>query len=688
MHLLGRVWKPWFVYRPQQFLQRAVGAPPATAGYQPLRTSWGVSLLADPTKAIGRSVFTTGVYDLAVTEALARLIDPGDTVVDAGANVGYMAVLASIAAGASGRVLAFEPHPGLCGVARRNADAVRRHVPCAEITVHEAALGDRDGTAALLLPSLFDANDGVGRLALDPPPGARTLPVAVGRLDDVLGDERVGVLKLDVEGAELLALRGATAALESRRIRHIVFEDHDAPDSDVVRLLQEFGYVVSSLGWSMRGLCLGPVENGRLSTAYEAASYIASTIPHEVAARCARKGWLTLSERFAKDRGRDPGPRAVPRPPKPSRSGVDGAPRIVAFATQGAGRDDEDRLRALLERFDVELVPFVHGARAASFMRVVRALCRGRCDLAVMEGTGIAGGVALLVARLARGVPYVVSTGDAVGPFVARARPALGPLFAAYERVLYRASAGVIGWSPYLVGRALSFGAPRAVTAAGWAPHPRKASELSESRQRIRAALGIAPGTIVVGLVGSLAWNRRVGFCYGHELVRAAARVRRRDVTVLVVGDGTGRARLERLAGAELGGRVLVPGAVPRNEVPDYLAAMDVASLPQSVDGVGSFRYTTKLSEYLAAGLPVITGQIPLAYDLDGGWLWRLPGRAPWDEEYVSALATLLDGLDAPTIMARRASVPRRLPEFDRGRQVARVTEFLADVLRDRRGAP
>ena len=54
-------------------------------------------------------------------------------------------------------------------------------------------------------------------------------------------------------------------------------------------------------------------------------------------------------------------------------------------------------------------------------------------------------------------------------------------------------------------------------------------------------------------------------------------------------------------------------------EVVDYLAAFDLASLPQSVDRVGSFRYSTKLCEYLAVGLPIITGQIPAAYDLDAG---------------------------------------------------------------------
>ena len=71
------------------------------SGYTPLPVAWGISVIADPAKMIGRSLFTTGIYDLAVSEVLARLIEPGDTVVDAGANVGYMTLLAGVAAGSS-----------------------------------------------------------------------------------------------------------------------------------------------------------------------------------------------------------------------------------------------------------------------------------------------------------------------------------------------------------------------------------------------------------------------------------------------------------------------------------------------------------------------------------------------------------------------------------------------------------
>ena len=183
------------------------------------------------------------------------------------------------------------------------------------------------------------------------------------------------------------------------------------------------------------------------------------------------------------------------------------------------------------------------------------------------------------------------------------------------------------------------------------------------------------------GLVGSLNWTERARYCYGLELVRAARRMSRRDVHVVLVGDGDGRARLEAETGPDLGVRVHLTGRVPRERLGRYFAAMDVASLPQSLDGVGAFRYTTKLSEYLAAGLPVVTGQVPFAYDLGGDWIWRLPGEAPWSETYVDALAALMAAIGPSDVAARRASVPRDLKVFDERLQRQRATAFLNDVI-------
>jgi hypothetical protein len=129
---------------------------------------------------------------------------------------------------------------------------------------------------------------------------------------------------------------------------------------------------------------------------------------------------------------------------------------------------------------------------------------------------------------------------------------------------------------------------------------------------------------------------------------------------------------------------VLLPGRVSPEEVPDYLAAFDLGSLSQSVDGVGSFRYTTKLSEYLAADLPIITGQTPLAYDLDGDFMWRLPGPAPWSETYIDALSELMEDVSTEEIARKREAVSQASSNaFDKHAQQRRMSEFVADILAD-----
>jgi hypothetical protein len=362
----------------------------------------------------------------------------------------------------------------------------------------------------------------------------------------------------------------------------------------------------------------------------------------------------------------------------PVHQGATAKGSIVCFATHGDDHLDAERIRRLLEPLSAETFPFAYERKLTSAIGLVKAARRRRPSLIVMEGTGIAGGLAVIAIDAVLGIPFVVCSGDAVGPYLRlRSRPAwlIGGL---YERLLCRRCAGYVGWTPYLVGRALTFGARRGMTAPGWARE--QASE--GARERIREALGIPADALVVGLAGSLGWTESVGYVYGLELVRAVRRLKRRDVVVCIVGDGSGRERLQHLAGADLGGRVLLPGRVPPEQVADHLAAFDLASLPQSVDRVGAFRYSTKLSEYTAAGLPIVTGETPAAYDLDDGGLWRLPGSAPWSATYTDALTELLEGLTAEAVAARREAMrTRREDPFEMVAQQRRMCGFVEDLL-------
>jgi len=147
-----------------------------------------------------------GTYEREQTALFERLLRPGGTVLDVGANVGYYTLLASVLVGDAGRVHAFEPEP-------RNAGFLRRHVRMnrrANVTVQQAAVSDREGTARFD----FGSGSGTGHLA-----DSGTIEVRTLRLDDYCGEHAPApsAIKIDVEGAEMSVLHGARETLERHR---------------------------------------------------------------------------------------------------------------------------------------------------------------------------------------------------------------------------------------------------------------------------------------------------------------------------------------------------------------------------------------------------------------------------------------------------------------------------------------
>lgn len=272
-------WKPWFLFRPAQVLRRLTFSPTST--YRHLPVAWGANLLALDDDHIGRCLGTTGIYDLAVSELLFRLIRPGDLVVDAGANIGYMSVLAATA---GAHVMAFEPNPELQPILRQNLGARGE--------VRPVALGAHPHQAVLVAPDPSAHNSGLARLGTSTDAGA--VPVQVETLDEELRGRSVAILKLDVEGSEGAVLEGAMSALKDRRLRHIIFEDHHGARSPVMTLLQRQGYAIYSIGWTLTGPTLGDPATVSAHAHYEAPSYLATLAPDVVRAACTRRGWMAL----------------------------------------------------------------------------------------------------------------------------------------------------------------------------------------------------------------------------------------------------------------------------------------------------------------------------------------------------------------------------------------------------------
>jgi len=149
----------------------------------------------------------------------------GMVVIDVGAHHGFYTLLASKKVGPAGRVLAFEPSP-------REKKKLLRHLrlnQCSNVKIWDCALGRAAGNADLFI--INGTQTGCNSLR---PPNAmqptKTLPVRVARLDECLereGIEHVDFIKMDVEGAEIEVLNGATRLLDRRPRPVLVCEVQD-----------------------------------------------------------------------------------------------------------------------------------------------------------------------------------------------------------------------------------------------------------------------------------------------------------------------------------------------------------------------------------------------------------------------------------------------------------------------------
>jgi len=288
--------QPWFVFRPSQIARRILQkARTSSENEVHCTTAWGGSLWCKPNKVIGRSIHAWGIFDIVVSEVLARLLAPGATFVDAGANVGYMTVLGASFIGTHGTVIAFEPNVEVLTLLNRNADLLARNPRCASIRVVAAALGATAGSATLYAPSDYMGNEGIAHMV--GVAGERALgEVPVTTLDAEMGvNLRVDVLKMDVEGFELEVLKGAEALLASRRITHIVFEDHAAETSPVLPYLVARGYQIYRLGYTLWGPDVTAWSGPRRPRTDGSPSYLATRSPPDVIRALMRpRGWRVL----------------------------------------------------------------------------------------------------------------------------------------------------------------------------------------------------------------------------------------------------------------------------------------------------------------------------------------------------------------------------------------------------------
>ncbi len=222
------------------WLSRAVGALRSPDAIACVRQGH-LRLLVPLGDAGLRFSYVAGRYEPDIERWAAAVLRPGDVAIDVGANVGWHALRFAGLVGARGRVVAFEPGPRPRALLERS---VHLSALAGQVDVRGQALADAEGSTALYedgsagLTSSILAHDWLDR--------EHPISVDVTTLDAVLSGlvlPPVRLLKIDVEGAEELVLRGAMATLRDAPPAFVIVELSSMRGArDVVGLLQRHGY--------------------------------------------------------------------------------------------------------------------------------------------------------------------------------------------------------------------------------------------------------------------------------------------------------------------------------------------------------------------------------------------------------------------------------------------------------------
>lgn len=200
-------------------------------------------LYLDPSLYNNRFIYYWGLWEPDETRIIESLLRKGDVFLDVGANIGYFTLAASVAVGETGHVFSIEPVPptaarlkenialnGLRNVTVYENAAIESSRP---VKIAKHGFADRSGQHSMRFTHKDQPFWDVAGIAID------QLPM----------NKKVTFIKMDIEGAEMLALEGLRQTLEGDRAPTILCEVTDlylaelgSSAGDLYRYLKELGY--------------------------------------------------------------------------------------------------------------------------------------------------------------------------------------------------------------------------------------------------------------------------------------------------------------------------------------------------------------------------------------------------------------------------------------------------------------
>jgi FkbM family methyltransferase len=312
MSTLAGLLKIEYIYQPKYLFKRMFDplqghiSLEQTADF-PLR--WGLTITANPNEEHGRILNRLGIIDLNVTESIWRLLKPGSTFLDVGANIGYMTSVAIARLESfpqsNGKAIGYEPHPGIyTNFLQPNVDRWKSQIERTQVILHQVALSDRSGMTELAIPVEFGQNQGLAQVIPISEDAEQfvikhsasqnfdRVAIECQKLDDCLASsDIVDVMKIDVEGHELAVFKGGLQCLEEHRIHHIIFEAHDGYPTPLTDLLKSKGYEIFGIDRHFGGPKLVAAGLDSDAVKWLPKNYIATCRSPEVMAAFSASGW-------------------------------------------------------------------------------------------------------------------------------------------------------------------------------------------------------------------------------------------------------------------------------------------------------------------------------------------------------------------------------------------------------------
>jgi FkbM family methyltransferase len=184
-----------------------------------------------------------------MTGQLLEILEPGDTFIDLGANEGWFSILASKKVGNEGKVLCIEPQQRLWEIISMNISLNN----CFNIQLYPMAVGEKseEEIQMTLSPTL---NTGSSSLVKNQRSSFwKQQTVKSVSLDNLVKSagltRRIKLVKIDIEGFEFFALKGAKNLLQNRQIGNFLIELHPAQLESLGQSVEQIHSYLSNFGF-------------------------------------------------------------------------------------------------------------------------------------------------------------------------------------------------------------------------------------------------------------------------------------------------------------------------------------------------------------------------------------------------------------------------------------------------------